>query len=206
MPTPTPDEMWLQIQGLLGRVAALQSAFRSPATDISIYSGSPGALAYHNSGDSAEGPYWYDGSGWRRAWNMPWGIPSSGSTSSTSNQTSISTQADITFATLTFTAITGRLYRVTLTARFAQITSTGTQSLSLQTGASGAGTEFATTNTPSVAANGSGVGTIVGFITGNGSTSVHARAATSAGTITVQNATTTGWFVVEDIGPTGGPP
>jgi hypothetical protein len=123
------------------------------------------------------------------------------SASSTSNQTGISAITDITFAGATWTAVAGRLYRVTLSVAPLQVTSTGNQVLSINAGGSGSGTSLGVGGSSGVLAAAYGSGVVVAYLTGSGSTTVHARATTSAGTLTIDNATETGWFVVEDVGP-----
>jgi hypothetical protein len=120
---------------------------------------------------------------------------------STSDQTGIGAAlADITFATATWTAVSGRLYRISAFMRTLQVTSTGTQNWGIYTGASGAGTELGYVPSLSVTAGSSGYSNLVTYQTGSGSISVHARATTSAGTLTIQNSADKGWFVVEDVG------
>lgn len=176
------------------------------ARDTAIPSPTSGQAAYVDTGTSAEGLYFYNGTSWRpAAWNTPWGVVASAS--STSNQTGITALADITFATVTWTAVSNRLYRITLAARLAQQTSNGVITVALQTGASGAGTEIFAHNSGGVAtvAGNIAVANLVTYQTGSGSISAHVRVATTAGTVDVGNATDKGWFVVEDIGPTGAP-
>lgn len=163
-----------------------------------------GDACYVDDGTSAEGLQVHNGVSWRPGfWNAPWGVVAQAS--STSDQTGISALADITFATATWTAVAGRLYRVTLSVRLVQVTSVGTQEVQIQTGASGAGTILSDSVAVSVPVGFAGIGTHVTYQTASGSTSVHARANTSAGTVTVQNSVMKGWFVVEDAGPIGGP-
>jgi hypothetical protein len=119
--------------------------------------------------------------------------------SSTSSQTGITAIADVTFATATWIAVIGRLYRITLSVAPLQVTSTGNQVLSINAGASGSGTSLGVGGSSGVLAAAYGSGVVVSYLTGSGSTSAHARATTSAGTLTIDNATETGWFVVEDV-------
>lgn len=142
--------------------------------------------------------------GTTKPWNMPWGVVAQ--QSSTSNQASITSSADINFTQNTaWTAVTNRLYRITVDVLMSQITSTGTQTLDIETGGTGAGTILALLTQASVAASGFGDGNVIAYHTGSGSVSVHARAATSAGSLTIGNATVKGWIVVEDVGPTAAP-
>lgn len=180
--------------------------FTSTGTrDAAITSPVQGMVCYVKAGDGTEGLYTYNGVAWRPGpgWNAPWGLVASAS--STSDQTAISAEADITFATATWTAVTNRLYRITLTVLPSQVSSTGNQVLLIKTGSSGAGTLLGDVQTPSVTAGNSGAANVVTFQTGTGSISVHARASCTAGTITVANSSAKGWFIVEDVGPNGAP-
>jgi hypothetical protein len=164
-----------------------------------------GDSSYINSGDSAEGLYYYHGSAWALPWNMPWGVVASAS--STSSQTGIAgSMTDITFATATWTGVAGRLYEITSSVTLLQVTSTGTQAVLVVPTASGAGGFLAESTFASVIATNQGGPVPVAYHTGTGSLSAHLRATTSAGTITIDNATMKGWFVVKDVGPTAGPP
>lgn len=120
----------------------------------------------------------------------------------TTNQTGIgSSLTDVTRpAAVSWTGDSERLYRITLRVATLQVTSTGQQSVQIVTGTSGAGTELAAATIPGIVAGGQGLHVLSTFIVGAGSMSVHARAATSAGTLTIGNASNTGWLVVEDVG------
>jgi hypothetical protein len=173
--------------------------------DAAIAAPVGGQLAYIFAGAATDGLYTYNGVAWRpQAWNEPWGLVASAS--STSSQTGITATADVTFATATWTAVTNRLYRISASILPAQITAGGTQQLLIESGASGSGTLLGfMSSSASVNAGATGPGNIYAFQTGSGSISAHLQASTSGGTLTVNNAGMKGWFVVEDIGPTGVP-
>lgn len=136
-----------------------------------------------------------------KPWNMPWGVITSAS--STSDQTGITGSfTDVTFATASWTGYTGRLYRINANVKMQQVTSTGSQFLQIQTGASGAGTALVELPGGSIAASSAGPGMISAYYTGSGTLTAHLRAATTGGTLTIQNTTYKGWFIVEDLGPT----
>lgn len=82
------------------------------ARDTAITSPEDGMVAYIGSNDVNEGLYIYNGTAWRKGpgWNAPWGVL--GSSVRTSSQASITTLADITSHTVTFTAIANRFYSV----------------------------------------------------------------------------------------------
>jgi hypothetical protein len=175
--------------------------------DAAIASPVGGQTCYIFAGTATDGLYLYDGVSWRPgAWNQAWGVVASGS--ATSDQTGINALADVTGMTGSWTGITGRLYRATLSFRPVQVTAAGLQIYDIQTGASGAGSLIYETSSGTgtgVAVGSVGMGTHVAFQTGSGALSLHVRVSTSGGTITVNNATCKGWFVVEDVGPTGVP-
>lgn len=136
--------------------------------------------------------------------NVAWGLAAAPATS-TSDQTGITTAfTDITFATLSWTSVNGRWYEISLSVMLLQVTTAGVQYLEIQTGASGAGTKLAgisSGNTVQTGGLGYGIGNLTAFLQGDGTTkTAHARVQTSAGTVSVKNATQTGLFLVKDIG------
>lgn len=153
--------------------------------------------------------------GWVPPWNMAWGVvtATAGGTSgygyvklTTSAQSGVGTSAtDITNATVTFTAVANRLYKVTAqadlihatTVENAQIqvlldgTVIGTTSLGIQTAA-------AYNDRMAVLAT--------SFTTTSGAHTVKLSASVKSGTMTVNHATTSPTiFMVEDAGPAGAP-
>jgi len=153
--------------------------------------------------------------GWVPPWNMAWGVvpATAGGTSSvgyvkltTSAQTGIGTgPTDITNATVTFTAVANRLYRVsaqadlignTLSVGQLQVLVDGTASASaLQpvTGSSGAWQD----RSPSI--------TYATTLTA-GSHTIKLAAGVQSGSLTVNHATATPTtLIVEDAGPAGAP-
>jgi hypothetical protein len=153
--------------------------------------------------------------GWVPPWNQPWGVvvASSGGTSgygyvklTSSAQTGIgSTATDITNATVTFTAVANRLYRVsaqadlignTLSVGQLQVLVDGTASASaLQpvTGSSGAWQD----RSPSI---------IYATTLTAGARTIKLAASVQSGSLTVSHATATPTtLIVEDAGPVGAP-
>jgi hypothetical protein len=177
------------------------------ARDAAITSPVAGQICYVASANSAEGLYTYNGTAWRQGpgWNAPWGVV--GQASSTSAQTGIGAGlTDVTFATVTWTGVSNRLYRVFSYMLTQQVTSSGVQQFQIQTGSSGAGTAITNQLTESITAGTNrGIQIFGTYFTGTGSQSLHMRASTTVGTLTIDNATAKGWFVVEDVGPTGNP-
>lgn len=131
---------------------------------------------------------------------LPWGIMGYGQ--ATTNQTGISTTADVTSLTTTFTANSTRYYRTTVyISNLVQVTSNGYVTLFITDSSNSqkqSGTMF------KVVANGNGEApmTVVLVETGiSGSTTRKARLTTSAGTVETRAAANQPAFiVVEDIG------
>ena len=100
-------------------VIAAQSTDRptSPQVGMTIYETDTKRLMVYNTT-----------TGWTQPWNMPWGVvtATAGGTSGygycriTTAQNGIGGTVDVTNATVTFTAIAGRLYRVTASADLIQ--------------------------------------------------------------------------------------
>lgn len=65
----------------------------------------------------------YTGAAWYPPWNMPWGIVGRGQ--ATGNQSGITTAVDLTGCSVTFTAVSGRLYKTTAHTLTQQVTNTG---------------------------------------------------------------------------------
>ena len=191
------------------------------ARDLAITSPVAGMVAFIDSGDANEGLYVYHGAtgGWRKGpgWNAPWGLvpATAGGTSglgyviNTTSQNTITTaETALTSMTVTFTAITNRLYRASLFE----------PSLSNAAGSPGnySGrlrlTNIAGTQLQAVSVlSGAGV-TAVPFIIESvftataGSTVVLATLNTAAGNFNaLRSATAPAIFRVEDIGPSGAP-
>lgn len=82
------------------------------ARDAAITTPAAGMVVYINSDDASEGLWHYNGSTWYKGagWNTPWGVIAR--STSTTNSSVVSTNTYIDVATLTFTAVAGRLYRV----------------------------------------------------------------------------------------------
>jgi hypothetical protein len=166
--------------------------------------GSPadGDASYLNAGDATEGPEFYNGSNWRKPWNLPWGIIAVASV--TANQTGISAEADLTSLTVTFTAITGRRYRTMGHTLMKTVTTSGNFSVFITDGASthvGQASGSTATLGFTVSCDPVAVETITA-----GSVTRKLRASTSAGTVDLQaGATFPNQIWVEDIGPSGNP-
>lgn len=70
---------------------------------------------YQNTNTSAEGPTYWNGSAWRKPWNMPWGLVASyGNIGSVTTGTHTTMQDGSVPLTLTTTTVTNRIYRVNM--------------------------------------------------------------------------------------------
>jgi len=153
--------------------------------------------------------------GWQAPWNMAWGVvpATSGGTSGyghcrvTSTQGTFTGATDVTNASVTFTAVANRLYKVTAHVDItSSVTGDGAQVQVLVDG-----TAYAT---DIVAVNIAGTGgdrfikIITSFTIAAGSHTVklQAQRVTGTGNLTIQGATGSPTIlIVEDIGPAGAP-
>lgn len=74
----------------------------------------------------------YNGSAWYPPWNQPWGIVARGQ--ATGNQSGITTATDLTNCSVTFTAVSGRLYKTSGYSLVQQVTSNGRIALAISDG------------------------------------------------------------------------
>jgi hypothetical protein len=75
----------------------------------------------------------WNGTAWYPNWNLPWGVQ--GYTKRTTGNTTATTSfGDVTGASATFTAVTGRAYKVTFQTLFLKNTSTGSLQLQITDG------------------------------------------------------------------------
>ena len=170
MPTPSDDEMWRQIEGLIGQIATLSASLNRYGVTL--------------------------------PWNVPRGLM--GSAQKTSNQTGISTTADITSLSVTFTAVSTRLYKTTL---YLPVLSQNTlDSFVTATIADNGGTAVQQ-GQQVIKASQSGHMMLVLIETGlSGSTVRKGRVGSASGTVDVTcSSTIVASLFVEDIGPFGNP-
>jgi hypothetical protein len=120
------------------------------------------------------------------------------SASSTSSQATITTVTDLTGLTATWTAVTGRTYRITAVARITQSTTVGAPELSITTSAN----TVINRNTMTLDANETATLTAVAIVTGiNGSVTYKARLEVGSGAVqTNLSSTQPSLFFVEDLG------
>lgn len=128
---------------------------------------------------------------------LPWGVMAYAT--KTADQTGITTLTDITSLSVTFTAVSTRLYRTTVWMRGSQITSAGTVSATV---ADGASVEKARVATSIIAAGFSALQVVLIETGISGSITRKARADTSAGTLSILGAAAGASLItVEDLGP-----
>lgn len=187
-------------QAVTRRYTSLAAAVAATPNPVS------GMQVYVDSNDSGEGNYTFNGSNWRpSSWTEPWGLRTLAIGGS--DQTGVTTTADIAFTAnaVSWTGVSNRLYRLTLSAWIQQVTAAGTMSVFMQSGASGAGTNLMRVDIPAQATHTQGY-LFTAYMVGSGALTAHARVATTAGTVSILGATgATGWMTVEDIGPIGAP-
>jgi hypothetical protein len=150
----------------------------------------------------------WNGTAWYPNWNLPWGIVSTtaGGTSgkgyyaSTSNFSVNTTETDVTGATVTFNAVSNRLYRATFSAFYQQSDAVSRLILTVQDASNA---YFSSTQ--QVMPNNSQYGniTFVYLFSGvSGSITRKVRALVTAGTATMYGSSTASYsFSIEDIGP-----
>ena len=75
-----------------------------------------GQAYYLNLNTDQEGPYWFNGTNYRRPWNMPWGV---GATANTTDGTSpVTTTETVQLTTSSYTALASRYYKATFITTF----------------------------------------------------------------------------------------
>ena len=186
-----------RVVGNYATLAALNAAVPSPIEGMVAYIGGVvhTFVVYAGATDT-----------WRPPWNIPWGRITQAT--KTAAQNGFSTIVDVSSLTVTATAIAYRLWRVSLyIPSITQLTGGATVTLEIQTLASGAGTRIQA-GINSLVTNGiCEMGMVAADITTvAGSTSFHARIATSANTANITCAATSpGILTIDDMGPSGAP-
>lgn len=162
-----------------------------------------GDASYLNAGDATEGPEFYNGSNWRKPWNLPWGTIGTASNATGVSQTGITTVTDLTSCSVTFTRVAGRKYRTTFTATLQQVTTGSTPNLQMTDGSN------VVLNAPGLTLAAAAFGSVTSFYDHSGSAGsvTHKlRGITSAGTLSVLHTSSNPSIIsVDDIGPSGNP-
>lgn len=146
--------------------------------------------------------------GWQPPWNVPWGRVGSAVVSSGA-QGSITTEVAITGLSVTFTAVTNRLYRATLTCHTYSTVATDNIAMRLRQ-TSAAGTPLAISNRYVAAASNQECHSLVSefSLTAGSQTIVPTMArGTGTGTVSVHSISVeyASRLIIEDIGPSGAP-
>jgi hypothetical protein len=177
--------------------AAARAGAAWPGT--SLAKGTPSYLA---TGNETEGLELYNGTAWRKPWNMPWGFVAYANVGG-ADQAGIGAIADLTGYAVNVNAITGRWYLVTWLLVTTQQTAAGLQKINLSDGAADLGVLAAQSQ-----ATVGGANTIAGskpFALATGAHALKLRGQTNAGTMTIASTTqANGVLAVTDIGPVVG--
>ena len=187
------------------------------ARDVAITSPVDGMVAYIGSADSNEGFTTYNGTAWRQGsgWNAPWGVvaATAGGTSSrgiattTSNSSTTTSATDWSGLTVTFTALTNRIYRTTAFGMLTSDNAVGSDYAELSiTNSSNTVIAASRAIVQSVVIEGRSVITVETGLTGSNERKVRIVRASGTGNVSGSaSATRQASIVVEDIGPSGVP-
>jgi len=188
------------------------------ARDASVTAPVDGMTAYIGSSDQFEGLHTYNGTNWRRGpgWNAPWGMvnATAGGTSGlgyvvvTTAQSGITTATALTNLTITFSMITGRMYRVNAHCNFFSSVANDTATLLLQR--DGVTTTQSHTAALGTASTNLRTAEIVRPTIGNSAASItislSAERQSGTGSITMHAGSLNPCLLlIEDIGPSGVP-
>lgn len=179
---------------------SVQQGYAIYVTDANQPSGS---VAPQTAGrPNVPGFYVADGTKWNAPWNMPWGVM--GYAQTTTAQTGITTEADLTSLTITFTAVANRRLRIYGVTAIISTNTASTMQLSIKKDGTQIGRGLGQI------ALGAG-STITAAAVDTPSTGAHTYkltlqvAAGGATTATSPGATDPAWILVEDLGPNGQP-
>jgi hypothetical protein len=163
-----------------------------------------GQAYYLNLNTADEGPFFFNGTNYRRPWNMPWGNVASAT--STSNTAIGGTLATVGISTGSFTPVANRYYRVSVngamlalgaalqTVTF-ELSSAGVKVVDLASvSVTGSAYYSVSASVPVISPGSSAVTWIVRAVAGGG-----------GGTVAMRSDVTRGSIIVEDIGPSGAP-
>lgn len=140
-------------------------------------------------------------SGWCPPWNMPWGQVAY--VSVTSTQSGITTLADVTSATVTFTAVANRNYKATIVCRPSNSTIDVDNVITLTDSSNTVLISGATINAATSAGYTFMESDVFQFSAG--SKTLKMRASCPSGSLTIGGATRATVILVEDTGPNGTP-
>lgn len=188
------------------------------ARDVQITAPEAGMVAYVQSNDSSEGLYHYtSASSWQKGpgWNAPWGVvaATAGGTSSrgiattTSSSSTTTSATDWSGLTVTFTAVTNRIYRTTAFGMLTSDNAGGSDYAELSiTNSSNTVIAASRAIVQSLVIEGRSVITVETGLTGSNMRKVRIVRASGTGNVSGSaSATRQASIVVEDIGPSGAP-
>lgn len=141
---------------------------------------------------------------WKKPWQMPWGVQGTPAVPTTA-QTGISAITDLTGASVTFTAVANRYYRISGRCRVTKTTGVGAVTLSIRNGATviqeaTAGMDITNINVGELAV------LCIYTVTAGSTTVKLSLASTTASVDTFTDSTRPTTLVVEDIGPSAATP
>ncbi len=148
----------------------------------------------------------WNGSAWYPNWNVAWGVvdTTSGGTSGRGYRTTLTNQtvnqgvsADLTNSSMTFTAISGRLYRYTVHGYAASTSASGICNILIKDGSTTVN-EVYMNITNSL---GAGVLFASAVLTGSGSKTVKVTCTSNTGNTLIGGSSNYGYYILEDIGP-----
>lgn len=177
--------------------------------DAEITAPAAGMAAYLQTGTRTEGLYFYNGTAWRPvAWNAPWGRIDSKAV--VTNQTPITTVVDLTGLSITFTAVTRRIYRASWMTFPSSSVTTDTVATLLTDGSN---TQRGQTQGPVTAAFTQAgfceFSSVTGIALSAGSQTLKLRMVRNSGTGNITNNAFAGaasQLIIEDTGPDTGAP
>jgi hypothetical protein len=178
------------------------------ARDTAITSPEDGMTVYQGTNDANEGIWTYNGTAWRRPWNMPWGSQGRAFTNST-RQVMTTAGVDVTGLNVTFDQVSNRLIKFTfMIGVLCTAAAFNAHTMTVNTGTTGAGTTVATLGQSRMNASDYQIFHYTATIntTTTGSQSYHLRQSALTGSgIDIINDLGQGIMIVEDIGPSGAP-
>lgn len=149
----------------------------------------------------------WTGSAWYAPWNTAWGVvaATSGGTSSraykvisTGQTINATVTADITDSSITWDAVSGRLYKLSISAYVSSTSASGLASVYLTNSSNTADTSYMVNITNTAGAS---FVTVHYLLTASGSTTRKWRLKSETGNTTIFGTTTPGVVMLEDIGP-----
>lgn len=193
--------VWVPIAG--SGLPVYSSVAARTAGNPAPRSGDP---SYLDTGNETEGLEFFNGTSWRKEWNMPWGPVANPLVIGVNSTNFSGTFLDIPGFTMTFPVIAGRFYEVTWMLESIQNSVVGTQAFQISLDAGGT----SLIGNEGVAAGAlrvwSGMYHFIGATSVPvGSRTIKLQGRTSAGTMDILNGSAmNGRYAIKDIGPAVG--